>query len=251
MPAKPHLDLKILMCYEDVGGADAWLGSWWGPNAQWWVGWHMPGPSGLQGLRGWSWPDGTWHLIGFELWEYRRGRRRGDVLIEAYYNCPNPSTLRNAPAPTGHYHVKFPKGKGKGSWQWFPNALDEGELYLKGSTGPKGKGTGCKGKGKGKAEGKGKGPDAKGKGKGSWQWFPNALDEGELYLKGGTGPKGKGTGCQGKGTVKGKAEGKGKGLDAKGKGKGVDAKGGESKGLNAKGGKGKGLDSKGGNGKGI
>ena len=149
------------------------MGSWWDAHSQWYMGWHQPGSTGLAGLRGWSWPSNDWSLIGLERWEYRR---RGDVLREAFYNYPNPSTLQVAPPPTGHYHVKFHGNGEVRSSQWIPEPLQEPELYLKGGrTGLKGTGMAeAKGKdnfqeqqqGKGKDDAKGKGR-AKGKGKGS------------------------------------------------------------------------------------
>ena len=60
MPFKPHLDLKILQCYHDVGGADAWLGDYWDVCSQWYTGWHQPGHTGLQGLIEWTWPSDNW-----------------------------------------------------------------------------------------------------------------------------------------------------------------------------------------------
>ena len=179
MPFKPHLDLKILQCYPDIGGCDAWLGGFWDASSQWYTGWHQPGREGLQGLIQWKWPSDTWTLIGFERWEYRR---KGDIMREAFYNYPNGSTCPNAPPATGHWHMKAsPHGETK-TWKWFPGALVEEEAYLKGGiTGPKG------GKGKDKGQGKGKGnwrpQGGKGKGKGQGNSLP----------KGGKG-KGKGQG---------------------------------------------------------
>ena len=45
----PHLELNIMQTWADVGGCDAWMGSYWRPNQQWWVGWHSPQnlPNGL------------------------------------------------------------------------------------------------------------------------------------------------------------------------------------------------------------
>ena len=129
MPFKPHLNLKILQCYHDVGSADAWLGGYWDARSQWYTGWHQPGNIGLQGLREWTWPCDDWSLIGYERWEYRR---RGDILVEAYYNDPNPSTSRFAPPPTGHWHMKFfPNGERRSS-RWFPGALWEEDGVPKG-----------------------------------------------------------------------------------------------------------------------
>jgi len=66
----PHLDMKLMQCWPDVGGVDCWIGDYWDPNrsTQWWTGWHLPGPSGIEGLRSWSWPNPGWVLIGYELW---------------------------------------------------------------------------------------------------------------------------------------------------------------------------------------
>ena len=176
MPFKPHLDLKIMQCYHDVGGADAWLGGFWDDRSQWFTGWHQSGARGLQGLTDWAWPSDNWSLIGYERWEHRR---RGDMLVEAYYVDPNPSTLRDAGPPTGHWHVRFfPNGEWRSS-HWCPEALVQGTDYLKGGvTGPKGGHTDRPGKGKGphntlrKGKGKGLGKtlhQGKGKGKGKGQ----------------------------------------------------------------------------------
>ena len=172
MPFKPHLDLKILQCNHDVGGADAWLGGYWDARSQWYTGWHQPGHTGLQGLIEWTWPSDNWSLIGFERWEFCR---RGDILVEAYYNDPN--------------------GERKSS-RWSPGALWEEELYLKGGiTGPKG------GKGKGKGQGSSLPKGGKGKGKGQGSSLPKGgKDSGKGKAKG----EGK---CQGK--AKGKDSGKG------------------------------------------
>ena len=65
----PRLELKIMQTWADVGGCDAWMGSYWKPNQQWWVGWHSP-----QNLPNWAWPSDDWVLIGYERWyQPRRG----------------------------------------------------------------------------------------------------------------------------------------------------------------------------------
>ena len=105
----PHVELKIVQCFLDVGGCDAWQGGYWDQGGQWWTGWHLAGPSGLPGLMEWSWPNPGWDLIGYERWEHFR---KGDRLIEALYCDPNPSTTRYPGAPHGHWHVWFhPNGQ--------------------------------------------------------------------------------------------------------------------------------------------
>ena len=160
-----------MQCWEDVGGCDAWMGGFFDPNSstQWWTGWHLPGPAGLEGLRGWTWPNPDWILIGYELWG---SYKKGDRLIEACYACPNPSTMpadQDLQQPSGHWHVTFrPSGFVKAS-NWKADILEEGHFYLKGSTSPKGgafpKGGGkASPKGGSKGKGKGKGTISKGKG---------------------------------------------------------------------------------------
>jgi hypothetical protein len=89
----PHLELKIMQTWADVGGCDAWMGRYWRPNQQWWVGWHS-----LQNLPNWAWPSDDWVLIGYERWYQPR---RGDPkLLEAFYASPK-----------GNF---FTKGRGTG-----------------------------------------------------------------------------------------------------------------------------------------
>ena len=196
----PHLDLKIMQCYRDVGGVDAWLGGFWSdhpyPN-QWSTGWHQAGVVGVDALSNWSWPsqgpNTAWRLIGYEQWQFCR---RGDRLRQAYYVHPNPSTSRDAGPPEGFWHVYVTEW-GHHVWTWSWGHLTDEHSYLKGGvTGPKGAGNGIlpkgAGKGKGKDQGKGKGKDQKGKGKEQ---------------------KGKGKNEKGKGKGKNKGEGKGKGKD--------------------------------------
>ena len=159
-----HLTLTLWESYPDVGGCDAWLGSWWeqpNPNEdyswQWFVGWHTP-----NALSDWSWPyRSLWFLIGHERWEYLHGSA---WKSEGFYVTPNPSTTPMEINPTGttngHWHRLYARDGTVLQQTWTPNILDEGPLYLKGS---KGKGEG-KGKNKG---GDGKGDD-KGKGKGCY-----------------------------------------------------------------------------------
>jgi len=154
----PHLDIKIMQCFRDVGGCDAWLGSYWGPNQQWFIGWQSP-----RALRDWSWPSQEWTFIGYELWQYpRRGEPK---LPEALYATPNPSTTppHLLTPPNGHWHVRYSL-RFRCQRMWVATPLTEDEhLDLKGGgTGPKGKG---KGKGDGKNVGKGKG-ESKNGGKG-------------------------------------------------------------------------------------
>jgi len=189
----PHIELKLMQTFADVGACDAWMGSYWQPHQQWWVGWHSPND-----ISHWSWPSEDWLLIGYERWYYpRKGEPK---LREAFYATPNPTTQPPpCPPPNGHWHVCY-SPRGRETWrQWVgtPLAQDD-QLYLKGgNTGPKGNfdtNGADKGKGKGAADkGKGKGTASKGKGKG-----------GE---------------CKSKGKNKGK--GKGKDQGTKGKGKGI------------------------------
>ena len=159
----PHLDLKLMQCWQDVGGCDCWMGSYWDPkrSTQWWTGWHLSGPSGIDGLLEWSWPNTGWVLIGYELWGYYKS---GDRLIEASYCSPNPSTTppnQFGRQQSGHWHVLYrPNGTVKRS-TWHSYVLEDMRHYLKGSSAPKGASKGSKGKGgkerncKGKGGGKG------------------------------------------------------------------------------------------------
>jgi hypothetical protein len=154
MPGQ-HLDIKIMQCFRDVGWCDAWLGSYWGPNQQWFIGWHSP-----RALRDWSWPSQEWTLIGYELWQYpRRGEPK---LREALYATPNPSMTppHLLTPPNGHWHVRYSlRGRCcQRMWVATPPTEDE-HLYLKGG------GTGPKGKGKGQGKDQGKGNKGKGEGK--------------------------------------------------------------------------------------
>ena len=152
----PHLELNIMQTWADVGGCDAWMGSYWRPNQQWWVGWHSP-----QNLPNWAWPSDDWVLIGYERWYQPR---RGDPkLLEAFYATPNPSAhVHPCPPPDGHWHMCWShSGVLKYSY-WTEEVLVEDDaLYLKGrgKTGPKGnfflhqgRDTGKTGKGKSKAK---------------------------------------------------------------------------------------------------
>ena len=159
----PHLELKLMQCYEDTGGADAWLTGHWDRVSQWWTGWHLPGPAGRAGLSFWSWPNPDWVLIGFERWDYF-SKFPHSRLMEALYQHPNPSTLAweaGELIPEGHWHIVYNRQGHLQTRTWDPNPLVEPQnLYLKGHATGKGKG-----KGPGD-EGKGKGPGVKGKGKG-------------------------------------------------------------------------------------
>ena len=161
-----NLDIKFMQCWDDVGGCDCWVGGFWDPNTatQWWSGWHLPGPAGLAGLSGWSWPNPQWTLIGYELWAYFK---KGDRLIEAFYSCPNPSTTpatQQQQEPSGHWHITLhPNGTVKTS-EWSADLLVDEHLYPKGTSPPKGAGKGNKSKCKDGKEGKGQG-GKKGKGK--------------------------------------------------------------------------------------
>ena len=218
----PHVDLKLMQCFPDVGGVDAWYGGFWQDRCQWFTGYHQPGAKGLAGLIEWSCPAPNWDLIGYELWE---SRRKGDTLIEAYYNDPNPSTTAAGKyrQSTGHWHMRFWPNGDERDRQWFPNALEEDLGYLKGGiTGTKGGGI-TKGKGmakgnKGMAKGNVFPKSGKDKGKGKGTAKGNTLPKGskgnEGMAKGNTFPKsGKDKG-KGKGTAKGNTLPKG----SKGKG---------------------------------
>ena len=197
MPFKPHLEVKIMQCFPDVGGTDAWLSGRYTDESQWWIGWHQPGPSGVAAFRCWRWPANNWHLIGFEKWT-----PNGDVLLEAMYNHPHPSMQKRAPKPWGHWHSWFalPNGTLVGEPQWSdcPLTITQEDLYLKGTGKSMGKGKDTGGwHPKGSQGGKGK-ADATGRGKGN--------------STGGKANKGKGKG-KGKGQGKGKSDDTGKGMD--------------------------------------
>ena len=157
----PHLELKLMQCYADVGGADGWLSGHWDQGSQWWTGWHLPGPAGPAGLRAWSWPNDQWVLIGFERWDSFR-KFPHTRLREAYYQFPNPSTLAAWQAPVGHYHIRYHRNGRQEFSRWDPNPLDDPHhLYLKGGDNGKGKGKGKVLGEKGKGE-KGEGKNGKG-----------------------------------------------------------------------------------------
>jgi len=165
----PHLELKMMQCYDDVGGCDAWIGSWWNPTHQWWVGYHS-----TRALNSWRWPSQEWTLIGHEKWY--QPHIGNPKLREAFYVHPNPSMTppHLLTPPNGHWHVRYSTRGNETLCQWTPLPLTEDapdRLYLKGGpTGPKGnfhcKGAADKGKGKGKAADTGKGKGGKGKSKG-------------------------------------------------------------------------------------
>ena len=101
-----------MQCFDDVGGVDCWMGGFWEEPkgrqpTQWWTGWHCPGASGLKGLKGWTWPNEGWTLIGYEKWGYSQRPNRRDVLLEALYMDPNPSTFAQPGPPEGHWHMRF------------------------------------------------------------------------------------------------------------------------------------------------
>ena len=164
-----HLDLMLMQCWPDVGGCDAWLGGFWteedGRHQQWWTGWHLPGPSGPEGLTSWQWPSPHWRLIGYELWG---SFRRGPKLLEACYAYPNPSTTEDpeSQVPEGHWHLKWHPNGREISRDWSPEALIDDHPYIKGGVfTPKGGHQEAKGKGKGKPKGsKGQATNFKGKG---------------------------------------------------------------------------------------
>ena len=148
----PHLELKLMKTFEDVGGCDIWMGSFWAPRQQWWVGWHTP-----KDIDHWTWPSDEWLLIGWERWyQPINGKSK---LLEAYYNTPNPSTtLPPCSAPDGHWHMTW-SHRGNLTWSaWHEGPLlDDSPHYLKGGrTGPKGEFRAewrTKGKAKGKSTG--------------------------------------------------------------------------------------------------
>ena len=154
----PHLEIKMMQTFADVGGCDAWIGSWWTPTHQWWVGYHS-----TRALNAWQWPSQDWVLIGYEKWyQPFAGTPR---LREAFYATPNPSMTPPylLTPPDGHWHVCYSLS-GNETWrQWVGTVLTEdanNQQYLKGGpTGPKG---GFHGKGKGKAADTGKGKGGQG-----------------------------------------------------------------------------------------
>ena len=180
-----HIDIKIMRCFDDVGGCDAWMGGLWFQHGQWWVGWHQRGAFGLDGLLGWSYPNENqaWHLIGFELWgHYKKG---GERLIEAYYHFPNPSTMKNPPPPNGHWHMI-----------WHPNGSlmsSTRQEYRKDTLAQIDEYVDTMGGGKGKAFGKGQ----------------QAFEKGQLaFGKGYSFGQGK---SKGEGSFENESKGKGKG----------------------------------------
>ena len=123
----PHLELNIMQTWADVGGCDAWMGSYWRPNQQWWVGWHSP-----QNLPNWAWPSDDWVLIGYERWyQPRRGHPK---LLEAFYATPNPSAhVHPCPPPDGHWHMCWSHSGVLTQSYWTEEVLVEDDvLYLKG-----------------------------------------------------------------------------------------------------------------------
>ena len=137
----PHLTLTLWQCFEDVGGCDAWLSSWWEDGAhsyQWWTGWHSP-----KALTNWSWPDkrSGWVLIGHERWDALNGH---SWLSEAHYAEPNPSTSPKGRdlSPVGHWVATYNQNGLEVDRVWSSDTLTEGSLYLKGGGDPKGKGKG-------------------------------------------------------------------------------------------------------------
>ena len=102
------------------------MGSYWGPNQQWFIGWHSP-----RALRDWRWPSQEWALISYELWQYpRRGEPR---VREAFYATPNPSVTppHLLTPPNGHWHVRYSL-RGRCQRMWVATPLTEDEhLYLK------------------------------------------------------------------------------------------------------------------------
>ena len=167
----------LMQCYDNVGGTDLWLGSWYSPSAKWWTGWHTPTAfHHWPGLR----RTPKWQLIGYEQWSDDGWPTR---IIQAYRAFPNPSTVTKGSdlTPQGHwrhaysadgsvthatYHTdiltwavkeEFIKGQGKGT----PEGKGKGTSKGKGKGAPKGQGKGnAKGKrtkGKGNAKGKSNG----------------------------------------------------------------------------------------------
>ena len=151
----PHLEFKLMRTFEDVGGCDIWMGSFWAPRQQWWVGWRTP-----KDIDHWTWPSDEWFVIGWDRWCQKHVCQL--KLLEAYYNTPNhSSTSPPCPNPDGQWHMTW-SHKGNLTWNaWHEGPLlDESPHYLKGGrTGPKsdfhtaGKGE-WHTKGKSKAQGK-------------------------------------------------------------------------------------------------
>ena len=151
MPGE-HLDAYIMQCWQDVGGTDFWVSSYYTPQVQWWVGWHTQNsfddfhPSQKK----------DWKLIGYELWP----TDGPGYMKEAYYAIPNPSTTRPAglTPSQGHYHIIYDDHGGRTGATYSAHILtwNERDAFIKGDGN----------KGFGKAFRKGK--QLKGHGKGKW-----------------------------------------------------------------------------------
>ena len=74
----PHIEMKLMQCFADVGGCDLWQGSCWEGCHQWWIGWHHP-----NNIMGWSWPSDYWVLI--EVREVVPTAEGDPRLLEAFY----------------------------------------------------------------------------------------------------------------------------------------------------------------------
>ena len=158
----PHLDIYLMACYNDVGGYDLWVSSYYTPEAAWWVGWHCSQSLVQFYLTG----EDHWTLIGYELWT----KDDDPDLLAAYYAQPNPSTT---PAggdltPQGYWHYTYAAEGPQENWHYVAGKFLEWsaeDAFLKGNgkggrarreigTILKGLGKGEMGEGKGKAEGK-------------------------------------------------------------------------------------------------
>ena len=203
----PHLDFQLFQCWNDVGGCDLWIGSFFNEEHRWWEGWHSPKHIALW----YQTPPNAWNFIGWEKWDYD-----ATMIQESLYVDPNPSLVpkrqwpeQSKQKPGALRHTYDDQGN-IAHTEWIayedlsPDMLagcPKGsflQAFAKGRTGSK-KG-GVKGKGKGEPKGakgsEGKKGGVKGKGKGE--------------PKGAKGSEGKKAGVKGMGKDKGKDKGKGK-----------------------------------------
>ena len=123
--------------WADVGGCDAWMGSYWRPNQQWWVGWHSP-----RNLPNWAWPSDDWVLIGYERWcQPRRGGGGPSSWRPSMRVLTHRPMCPPRPPPNGHWHMCWSHSGVLKYAYWTQEVLvKDDELDLKGSnkSGPKG-----------------------------------------------------------------------------------------------------------------
>ena len=143
----PHIEMKFMQTFSDVGGCDCWIGSCWEGSHQWWVGWRSPITTCSNGGSA-----GT-PLIGYERWHcLHRGEPK---VLEAFYAIPKPSFhAPPLPLPDGHWHIVWSHHDHR-KWQQgidSPLVVEENVCLKGGCTGPK-----CnyhtEGKGQGKSTG--------------------------------------------------------------------------------------------------